>query len=382
MNDESQQKRSFLRPAHVIIAVLLLVAIVMLGRFCSTAATIHVTVNGTPISLHGTKTMETAIRESGLPINSGDLISLQGNVLKRNAGYPFYATVNGEETVDPDFALHDGDEITVTDGKDQVEEYSAEVESEPHGAIVRGAGALCTITPGEDGLREYRTGERSGEQTEAIIQDPVSTEVNWYSVDVGDDKVIALTFEQGPSDDYTADILEILEKNEAHATFFVVGENVEQSPSLVQQEREAGHQVCTNTYDRAWTSSRGADALVEEVNRGKSAIANATGEDPSSLVRFPGADITEEMALALEGTVDQAVGWSLSTGDWLYADADSVYDVLLSAKPGDIVLMTDGGGDRSATVSALRRALPKLKRQGYSFITIDELMQYPRAEIG
>ena len=60
------------------------------------------------------------IKESGLPINSGDLISLRGQILEKHGGDPFYATVNGIETVDPDMKLHNGDEITITSSSENV----------------------------------------------------------------------------------------------------------------------------------------------------------------------------------------------------------------------------------------------------------------------
>ena len=103
MESQENSKRK-IPPLPLIIATVVLVALVFIvGRFCTSAITIEVTVNGTPVSLHGAKTMEVAIRESGLPINPGDLISLGGNVLKKSEGYPFDATVNGEPNSDPNY---------------------------------------------------------------------------------------------------------------------------------------------------------------------------------------------------------------------------------------------------------------------------------------
>lgn len=362
----------------VAMAVVLVVAMVVFGRFCSMAATVHVTVNGSPVAVHGEKNMEAAIRESGLPINPGDLISLKGAVLKRSAGYPFYATVNGEETADPKRALQEGDEIEVTDGKDMVEEYDATQEAYPHEADIKGMGALCTITAGADGIVEHRVGRLSGEEVDHVTDPGTPTSVVWHSPDTQGDKVIALTFEQGPSDKFTEQILDVLEENDAHATFFCVGEQALARPEIVQREWFGYHQVCSNTYDRKVNKDSDPSLLPDQIRRGRESVAEAVGDaDMNRIVKLPEIPITSEVAVAIEDEVDVVVGWDLDTADWIEGNVDEVYDVLMSVKPGNVVYLRDGGGDRSATVNALRHALPELAKQGYSFITIGELLAYP-----
>lgn len=373
-------------PILIIAAVVLLAVLLVLGRFCSQAATIDVTVNGTPLTIHGAKTMQTAIRESGLPINPGDLISLRGTVLKKSEGYPFAATVNGEETTDPNHMLYNGDVITIEDGKDRVEDYDSEDEVRPRGATIGGSGAICMFESGADGITEVRTGRISGDVVRRMKQEETDAVCTCYDPDVGDDKVIALTFDEGPSEKYTSDILDILRENEARATFFCVGTKVENSTSLVKRERAEGHQVCTNTYDRSWSPDASPDpdapfdreGLVDEIEHGRQAISDALdGEEASRIARLPDSTLTSSIAGALDSHVDATVSWNLDTGDWMEFNPEEVYEVLMSAKPGDIVLLHDGGGDRSATVEALEKALPRLKSLGYSFVTIDDLMGYP-----
>lgn len=74
--------------------------------------------------------------------------------------------------------------------------------------------------------------------------------------------------------------------------------------------------------------------------------------------------------------IDAEIGWTVDTGDWVYMPEDNIYDVLMSAKAGDVVRLHDGGDHQDVTAAALKRALPKLKAKGFSFITIDELMAY------
>ncbi len=374
----AQLTRGKTLPGLIALALLAVVVVVVFGRFCSAAATIHVTVNGTPLTLHGAKTMETAVRECGLPINPGDLISLEGNVLKRSEGYPFYATVNGEETADPDFALQEGDVVEVTDGKDKVEDYDAVEDVHPHGATITGMGSLCLITPGADGIVEHRTGRISGEQVDKVTQQATDTTVAWHSPDTQGEKVVALTFEQGPDPHFTAQILDLLEENEARATFFFVGDKAKSNPELVQRAWFDYNQICTNTYDRSVTKDSPVTDLPAQIRSGRQAISDIVdGAEVNRIVRLPEIPVTEDVAVAVEGEVDVIVGWDIDTADWIEYNTAQVYDAIMDAEPGDIVLMRDGGGDRSATVEALRRALPNLKRKGFSFVTVSELLDYP-----
>ena len=370
--------RRFPVPFLVVAAVLLVVLMVFLGRFCSTAATIEVTVNGTPLSLHGAKTLDTAIRESGLPINPGDLISLDGMVLKRSAGNPFFATVNGEETLDRERALANGDEVYLTDGTDIVEDYDVEEEVIPCGTMVLGLGALCTFEYGTPKVVEHLTGQLSGAQVDRVTQQEEKNVAQWHVPDVGSDKVLALTFDCGPSEDYTGRILDVLSEYDAKATFFCKGENVQENPDLVRREIDEGHQVASNTYSRDVSEGTALEQVVSEVQKGFQAIDEALGSAQGRrVVRFPGALLTTAMASVVIDEADAVVGWDLDTGDWMASDATAVYDELMEAEPGEIVVMHDGDYDCSVTIAGLRRALPKLKERGYTFVTIDELLEYP-----
>lgn len=74
--------------------------------------------------------------------------------------------------------------------------------------------------------------------------------------------------------------------------------------------------------------------------------------------------------------IDAEIGWNVDTEDWRRPGADTIASRIMKAKPGSVILMHDGGGDRSQTVEALKKALPQLKQEGYRFVTISELLQY------
>lgn len=382
MTEPDTKQRQLPLAALVAVATALVVVLVVVGQFCSAAATIDVTVNGTPLTLHGSKTLDAAIRKSGVPVNPGDFISLKGNVLERDAGHPFFATVNGEETDDPDRVLATGDEVFVSDGNDIVEDFDAEEEALPYGALVAGAGAICTFEDGEEGVLEHRTGRISGEQVDRVTREATNAVATWHRPDVGDDKVLALTFDEGPSE-YTSALLDVLAENDVQATFFCKGSEVYDNIDLVKREWGTFNQVGSNTYDCNVDEGTTADQLVEEVDRGFGAISEALeGEEVRRVLRFPDALLTRDMAAVVADRVDAVIGWDVDTGDWMEYNSDEVYDVLMDSQPGSIIVMHDGGGNCAGTIQALRRALPELKEAGFSFVTIDRLMEYPAVELG
>ena len=365
------------------VAVVLVVAVVLGMQLCSAITPINITVNGTQYELRGAKNVQNAIKASGLPINPGDFISLNGNVLEKSKGDPFNATVNGEETADPNYGLHDGDVLNVTDGKDIVEEYDSEEASTPFGAIITGVGAVHKFATGVEGVKEIRTGRVSGETVEKRVTDPQNATCTEYNLNAGQNKVVAFTFDDGPSGDHTTDVLNILKENGAKATFFVIGTEVEDYPELLKREAEEGHQICTHSYDHAdpvgGTDIGLMDAAgqVDEIVHGMKTITDVLGGEASRVVRMPGGNMDEAMVLNLLPYVDYEIGWNIDTEDWRLPGAEAIYQQMISAQPGDIILCHDGGGDRSQTVEALKRALPYLKAKGFTFLTMDEMLEYP-----
>ena len=375
---------------------------------------VQVVINGNQYTIRGEKTVTTAAKECGIPLNPGDLISIRGNVLQRHEGEPFSATVNGNEVTDYNQRLHDGDVVMLGDGKDIVEEYESYLVYTEHSAVSAGTGAIRVFTrEGSDGVIEVRTGSLSGEVVEKLKAEPIDLVCTNYTPDVGDEKVIALTFDDGPSEAYTAAILDILAANDAKATFFAVGTQIEkgQGAELVRRAVAEGNLVCSHTYshanaqgnsanlanldgvDQRGQVEKGIQAITDALNGGEQeekpqesqplfGIFGQKAEEPepveaSHIVRLPGGISDKNVMLNVYDLVDAEIGWNLDTGDWVMPGKDAIVEVLLSVEPGDIVLMHDGGGDRSQTVEALREALPKLVKKGYRFITIEELLEYP-----
>ena len=365
----------------VVLAILLIFGV----RLCSTVTPINVTVNGTEYAIRGDKNIDTAIKDSGLPINAGDLISLTGQVLEKHGGHPFAATVNGEPTTDGAYKLREGDVLTVTDGEDAVEPYDAVEEELPFSAEIRGSGSVHEFTEGANGVLEKRTGRISGETVEKQTVAPTPLACTRHNLNTGAQKVIAITFDDGPSADYTGKILDILKANDAKATFFTVGTEIQEEggADLVKRAYDEGHEICTHTYDHALPvgglsiTTMSPEAQIAEIEDGRKAISDATGVETSRIVRLPGGNMDENTVVNIAPYVEYEIGWNVDSADWTLPGVDVIYDAFMSVKPGDIVLCHDGGGDRSQTVEALQKALPELKKKGFTFVTVSEILQYP-----
>lgn len=236
---------------------------------------------------------------------------------------------------------------------------------------------------GQNGVRTTKTGKVSGKTVTEDTTPAVNEEYKIYTANTGDDKVIALTFDDGPWKDTTAEILDVLKENDAHATFFTIGKQIADHSDVVKRAHDEGHEICTHTWDHAAGSGQGvnltymtADEQIQEAQKGFQAIKDVVGEDPRRIMRAPGGNFKGDIVWTLQPYIDAEIGWNVDTEDWRRRGADTIASRIMKAKPGSVILMHDGGGDRSQTVEALKKALPQLKQEGYRFVTISELLQY------
>jgi peptidoglycan/xylan/chitin deacetylase (PgdA/CDA1 family) len=190
------------------------------------------------------------------------------------------------------------------------------------------------------------------------------------------DKVIALTFDDGPWPRYTKEVLQVLASRHVKATFFMIGREVQRRPDLVREVRDAGHIIGNHSWDHA----RSPRNPGEEVFRTDAAIKNAVGVEPS-LFRPPYGKITNGMAAQAMRDGQCVVIWSADSNDWKHATADSIAErILRQASPGSIALLHDGGGNRASTVAALPRIIDTLRERGYRFVTVPELLALRHVE--
>ncbi|MGA9377571.1 MAG: polysaccharide deacetylase family protein [Phormidium sp.] len=196
-------------------------------------------------------------------------------------------------------------------------------------------------------------------------------------------KVIALTFDDGPWPKYSQLILEILKKENIKGTFFWIGRNVEAFPEIALQVVAEGHAIGNHTWNHSYRKMSKAIAS-HEIND-TAAIIEKTTKVKTTLFRPPGGILTNGPAGYALSEKYSVLMWSADSTD--YARRISVNTminkVLKNAQPGGMILMHDGGGDRKRTVQALPIIINTLKKQGYKFVTVPELLrmeQSPRAK--
>ncbi|MFI1761515.1 bifunctional polysaccharide deacetylase/glycosyltransferase family 2 protein [Streptomyces sp. NPDC020800] len=190
-------------------------------------------------------------------------------------------------------------------------------------------------------------------------------------------RTLALTFDDGPDPVWTPRILDVLRRNHVHATFFVVGTQVVAHPELVRRIVADGHQIGVHTFTHPDLARLSPWQRSLELRETQLAVAGATGKT-TALLRPPYSSENDALDDADWAVVRQAatagyvtVLTTQDTDDW---QRPGTGRILARATPrghaGQILLMHDGGGDRSQTVAALGTLIPRLKAQGFRFATV------------
>ncbi len=188
-----------------------------------------------------------------------------------------------------------------------------------------------------------------------------------------ENKVIALTFDDGPAPKYTQQILEILKQQNVKATFFCVGEMVHYFPQLAKQEVADGHVIGNHTWHH-WLQKMNSEVAANEIESTATAIFQATGVK-TSLFRPPYGALNNGVADYAKKNNYAILMWSDDSEDYRRPSVSKlVNNVLREAKPGGMVLMHDGGGNRAQTVAALPKIIDALKKRGYQFVTVPKLL--------
>ena len=186
-------------------------------------------------------------------------------------------------------------------------------------------------------------------------------------------KEIALTFDDGPGVD-TDDLLDVLERLRAPATFFMLGNNIGQFPRTMQRLIDSGLPLDDHSMDHPNLSQLSqADQRAQIAGAAK--VIEAAGAAYPRLFRPPYGAYDETTHQVLRSLRMLSVLWSVDSEDYTKPGVDKIVDNVVSAvHPGAIILMHDGGGDRTQTIAAVQRIVPQLRRQGYRFVTVPRLL--------
>lgn len=192
---------------------------------------------------------------------------------------------------------------------------------------------------------------------------------------------VALTFDDGPDDKVTPQILDALKSANASATFFTIGRNLDEHPDLAARIHSEGHELGNHSYahSRMLNFAR-PPAMQAEILRGAQAIGKITGKDRQPLYRPPVGLKNPPLARVAERLGLRIIAWSLHSRDTRMHDPAAIADRVLSrVRPGDIILMHDGhdlpGKSRPATADALRLVLKGLQEKDLQPVTVSELLR-------
>ncbi len=185
---------------------------------------------------------------------------------------------------------------------------------------------------------------------------------------------VALTFDDGPSP-YTIQVLRILHRFHVHATFFVVGREVASYKHLVAAEARAGNDVGDHTMSHPPLAQLSASAQSEQLG-GDARLISAAGAPAPRLMRPPYGSFNTTTLQVLRAQRLLMVLWSVDTKDYARPGTSRIiYTAVSGAQPGAIILMHDGGGDRSETVAALPRIITRLRQRHFKLVTVSQLVK-------
>lgn len=180
-------------------------------------------------------------------------------------------------------------------------------------------------------------------------------------------KAVAITFDDGPGE-YTEELINGLNKRKAKATFFMVGSCVSEYPNALNMMVEGGHQIGSHTYDHSDITTLTKKQIDEQLSKTDNAIFEACGQTASAF-RPPYGSYNDKIVSEINKTISM---WSLDSEDWVSRNADEVKKKIVSScQDGDIILLHD---IYKTSVDGALEAIDELQKQGYVFVTVDELI--------
>jgi peptidoglycan/xylan/chitin deacetylase (PgdA/CDA1 family) len=193
----------------------------------------------------------------------------------------------------------------------------------------------------------------------AVERSPLGRRIRWR----GEPGGVALTFDDGPDPEFTPQVLDVLRRYGARATFFLVGQRADRHPELVRRIAAEGHAIGNHTYSHVHCRELELPALIRQLERTDAALERALGGLPDSLPPFrpPFGELRPLQALYLAAAGRTLVFWNQDVCDYRGAPASDIAAVGPKLSPGDVVLLHDRF---PATVQALPRLLEELNTRG------------------
>ncbi len=191
---------------------------------------------------------------------------------------------------------------------------------------------------------------------------------------------LALTFDDGPNDPYTGRLLEVLERHNVRATFFLIGRFVAQRPKIAAAVASAGHVIGNHTYNHPNLIFRTRIEVRREIEDCERALEGSVGPH-SRLFRPPYGGRRPAVLRAVRAAGFQPVMWSASGADWSASSARQIENKICGqVRGGEVILLHDGGHermgvDRSCTIQAAEAIIRRCQGEGFKFVTVPEMME-------
>jgi len=311
---------------------------------------------------------------------AGDLLAVtDGRIVLDGGGQSPDVRINGRPAT-LDTRVAPGDAIEIRPGADLVEQTAEETRVIEIPSKIVGQGAMLTmVSAGAAGIQRVIVGSASGDIVASETVLPAEPMVLRRTNGNGK-KVVALTFDDGPWPGQTAKILDILESEHVPATFFVLGLRLKREPDLAKRIVAEGHSIGNHTYRHVNLDGAKPDVLRREIRGTNDMIRWTTGVKPKWF-RPPMGQIDGPAYKEIASAGLKPVLWTVDPQDWRHgAEAGAIArSVIAAAKPGSVILLHDGGGDRSQTIRALPWIIHELRAKGYEFVLLDDLPASPKA---
>ncbi|MEA4900813.1 polysaccharide deacetylase family protein [Desulfitobacterium sp.] len=199
----------------------------------------------------------------------------------------------------------------------------------------------------------------------------VRTPGTYYMVNT-QEKVVALTFDDGPDPNYTGFVLDVLAEKNVKATFFVLGENAQHYPELLSQIKAEGHEIGNHGYSHTYNTNQ----FVKELAKTDQVIFDLL-QQHTYFYRPPGGFVSKEVIQGVKEKGYLLTLWSIDSKDWRNPGVTRIAETVVeNVSPGAIILLHDGGAKREQTVGALKAIIDRLGNEGYRFVTLTELQHF------
>jgi peptidoglycan/xylan/chitin deacetylase (PgdA/CDA1 family) len=316
---------------------------------------VQVSVDGHRVD--GVATVGQALREAGVKVPAGELLSIKTHRPLGPARSAGLVLVNGLPSLVAS-PVQPGAVITVEGGGD----------------VTEGVETATVLVPPNSGIASLRRAARPGRLR--VVRGVVSHEVLSrrvltppYDGVLLSARPVALTFDDGPNPVWTPRVLAALARAHVHATFCLIGRQAQQYPKLVKAIVAGGHTLCNHTWDHdERLASRSEADIVKEMSKSQAAITQASGGVAPTFFRAPGGSWSPQVMLLARRLHMTPLKWDVDPRDWARPGTARIIGVVMATvRPGSIVLLHDGGGNRDQTLAALHYFLARLPAYKFRF---------------